>query len=386
MKILYDGAMPYAEPFFSSLADASPFEAGTLLPQSLADVDALFVRSTTKVNADLLQHANKLQFVATATAGFNHLDIDYLDTHNIPWYAAGGCNAIAVAEYVLSAILQLADEDGFDPFAKKVAIIGAGNVGSALAHILDGLSIHYVLCDPPLQSQGDKRPFVSFNTAVQADIICLHTPLVTHGNFPTLHMFNKEALVGLSEQQYLINACRGEVIDNNALLECFKLGIKRNVVLDVWENEPLINTALIPYVRLATAHIAGHTLEGKARGTSMVYDAFCDHLQQSNELKLEQFLPDFENKLTVNSSISAFNQLFHIVRSMYDIKKDDGIFRARMAKSEVFADIRKHYPVRREFSAVGLEFECDKANEKESETNNKNVAQIAASLGFTIAN
>lgn len=382
MKILYDIAMPYADAFFSGLGEAKAFESGSLTCEVLVDIDALFVRSTTKVDAELLQKANKLQFVATATAGFNHLDIDYLEQNNVKWYAAGGCNATAVAEYVMSAIFQLASEDKFDPFIKKVAIIGAGNVGTALADILKGLQINCVLCDPPLQKTGDQRSFVNFEAAMQADIICLHTPLVTKGDFSTLHMFGNDELLTLSEHQYLINACRGEVIDNDALLSCFEMGKKLNVVLDVWENEPLIKHKLISHVRIATAHIAGHTLEGKARGTSMVYDAFCSHVNKQNVLKLEQFLPDFKKNLCVDPSFSTFKQLFQMVKYMYDIKKDDGIFRARMAKSEAFADIRKHYPMRREFNAAQIEFAAGIAHKK----NNKNVALIAASIGFKIAN
>lgn len=382
MNILYDIAMPYGDAFFSDIGDAKSFEPGSLSSEALVDIDALFVRSTTKVTAELLKQANKLQFVATATAGFNHIDVDYLERNGVSWFAAGGCNAVAVAEYVISAIYQLAHEDSFNPFEKKIAIIGAGNVGTALSQMLDALQIEYVLCDPPLHSLGDERSFVSLTAALQADIICLHTPLTTKGNYPTFHMLGNNELSALTEHQYLINACRGEVIDNSALLNCFRSSKNLNVVLDVWEYEPLIDHQLIPHVRLATAHIAGHTLEGKARGTSMVYDAFCEHLDVQNPLKLDQFLPHFENNPVVNSANSTFNQLFQLFKHMYDIKKDDGIFRARMAKSEAFVEIRKDYPIRREFSAATVTFSAIKANE----INKKNAAKIAASIGFKIAN
>ena len=382
LKILYDAAMPYAEAFFADFGSAEAFELGSLSADSLIDIDALFVRSTTNVDANLLNKANKLSFVATATAGYNHLDIDYLERKNINWYAAGGCNAVAVAEYVLSALMQLAYEDSFDPFNKKIAIIGAGNVGSALSTILDAVGITYVLCDPPLKLQGDKRNLVSFEEAMRADIICLHTPLIATGSSPTMHMIGGTELANLSENQYLINACRGEVVDNKALLAAYENGKRINVALDVWEQEPLIERQLIPYVRLATAHIAGHTLEGKARGTSMVYDAFCRYLERPNVLKLEQFLPACDSKLRLEPSVAPFEQLFHIIKAMYDIKKDDGIFRSRMAKSNEFTEIRKNYPVRREFSAAAVCFET----EIKSKINNKNVTEVVASLGFTLAN
>ncbi len=374
--------MPYGDAFFSDLGNAKAFELGSLNSDALADIDALFVRSTTKVTAELLKKASKLQFVATATAGFNHIDVDYLESNGISWFSAGGCNAVAVAEYVISAIFQLAHEDSFNPFEKKVAIVGAGNVGTALSQMLDALEIDYVLCDPPLQALGDERSFVTLTAALQADIICLHTPLTTKGHCPTFHMLGNAELSALSEHQYLINACRGEVIDNSALLSCFRSSNKLNVVLDVWEHEPLIDHQLIPHVRLATAHIAGHTLEGKARGTSMVYDAFCNHLNVQNPLKLEQFLPHFENNPMVNPSNSSFDQIFQLLKHMYDIKKDDGIFRARMAKSQSFAQIRKDYPIRREFSAAQVTFSAENANERFI----KNAATIAASIGFKIAN
>ena len=96
---------------------------------------------------------------------------------------------------------------------------------------------------------------------------------------------------GLSEEQLLINACRGEVLDNQEALALFNEGRALNLVLDVWEQEPDILLALLPHLQLATAHIAGHTLEGKARGTEMLYLQLCRHLGVDADKSLAAFLP-----------------------------------------------------------------------------------------------
>ena len=134
MKILYDDNMPFAKACFESLGDAKPFGAGQLTQSALEEIDALLVRSTTKVNADLIASAKQLSFVATATAGYYHLDQAFLAQRGINWSAAPGCNAVAVAEYVISALLRYHCQfkNGLTSLRNtRVGIVGAGNVGTA---------------------------------------------------------------------------------------------------------------------------------------------------------------------------------------------------------------------------------------------------------------
>jgi erythronate-4-phosphate dehydrogenase len=107
MKIYYEDSMPYAAEFFSELGECEVFSHKTINAETLADADVLLVRSTTKVNQQLLANNKQLQFVGTATAGTDHVDQNYLAEQNIPFISAGGCNAVAVAEYVLSAMLVM---------------------------------------------------------------------------------------------------------------------------------------------------------------------------------------------------------------------------------------------------------------------------------------
>jgi erythronate-4-phosphate dehydrogenase len=355
MKIYYEDSMPYAAEFFSELGECEVFSHKTVNAETLADADVLLVRSTTKVNQQLLAKNKQVQFVATATAGTDHIDKNYLASQNIPFISAGGCNSVAVAEYVLSAMLVMSKRLNWQLVDKTVGIVGAGHVGSALSRVLTVLGINHKLCDPPLADAGDAREFVSMNDIMQCDVISLHVPWVKDGPYPTQHLFDKARLAALKNNQILINACRGEVINNQAALALFEQGNSLNLVLDVWENEPNINLDLIPHIALATAHIAGHTIEGKARGTEMLYLALCKHLGIQADKKLSDYLPKAQSSQIKITEKQDFWQVFYLlVLDVYNIEKDDQYFRANMQSADQFRYIRKHYPIRREFSAITL--------------------------------
>jgi len=355
MKIYYEDSMPYAAEFFSELGECEVFSHKTINADMLADADVLLVRSTTKVDEQLLLKNKQLQFVATATAGTDHVDQHYLASQNIPFISAGGCNAVAVAEYVLSAILVMSKRLNWQLVDKTVGIVGAGHVGSALARVLTVLGIKHKLCDPLLADAGDAREFVSMNDIMQCDVISLHVPWVKDGPYPTQNLFDKVRLAALQDNQILINACRGEVINNQAALALFEQGKSLNLVLDVWENEPSINLDLIPHTALATAHIAGHTIEGKARGTEMLYLALCKHLGMQANKKLSDYLPKAQpSPIQIIENQDFWQVLHQLVLNVYNIETDDQYFRANMHSAAQFRYIRKHYPIRREFSAIAL--------------------------------
>ena len=355
MKIYYEDSMPYAAEFFSELGECEVFSHKTINADMLADADVLLVRSTTKVDEQLLLKNKQLQFVATATAGTDHVDQHYLASQNIPFISAGGCNAVAVAEYVLSAILVMSKRLNWKLVDKTVGIVGAGHVGSALARVLTVLGIKHKLCDPLLADAGDAREFVSMNDIMQCDVISLHVPWVKDGPYPTQNLFDKVRLAALQDNQILINACRGEVINNQAALALFEQGKSLNLVLDVWENEPSINLDLIPHTALATAHIAGHTIEGKARGTEMLYLALCKHLGMQANKKLSDYLPKAQpSSIQIIENQDFWQVLHQLVLNVYNIETDDQYFRANMHSAAQFRYIRKHYPIRREFSAIAL--------------------------------
>jgi erythronate-4-phosphate dehydrogenase len=353
MKIYYEDSMPYAAEFFSDLGESVKFSHKTITPEMIADADVLLTRSTTKVTPSLLAKANKLKFVGTATAGTDHVDKDFLQTKGIPFVSAGGCNAVAVAEYVLSTLFVMAAKYDWQVPGKTVGIVGAGHVGTALTKHLSALGIDYKLCDPPLQDAGDPRSFVNMEEIMQCDVITLHVPWIKDGLYPTENMFNADRLSQLSDEQILINACRGEVLDNHGALDLFEQGRKFRLVLDVWDNEPDINFDLIPHTSLATAHIAGHTIEGKARGTEMLYTALCELLEVSPVKILSDYLPVAKpSSIEMQNNQDYWYGMSDLILDVYNISDDDSQFKDNVDSGEKFRYIRKHYPIRREFSAI----------------------------------
>ncbi|MCW8833674.1 MAG: 4-phosphoerythronate dehydrogenase [Colwellia sp.] len=356
MKILFDENMPYAKEFFSDICGDSTqiqsFSGRHLTSQQVADADVLLVRSITQVNEALLSENTQLSFVGTATIGMDHIEQDYLAKRNIAFHSAPGCNAISVAEYVLSSLVVLAERYLLDLSTLSVGIVGGGNTGTRLSEKLAALGITHKICDPLLEASGhDKRAFVSLDEVLNCDVISLHVPKTTTGEHATYHLFNAQRLAQLSDKQILISACRGEVIDNQALLALKKAGHGLKLVLDVWEGEPEVLTPLIEHTEIATAHIAGYSLEGKARGTEMLYQALCRKLGKLPSIQLSHLLPKTsiaDISVTEKIDQSLVNNLVKIV---YDVRRDDKIFRQQLA-IEGFDSLRKNYPVRREFSSV----------------------------------
>lgn len=370
MKILVDENMPYAEQLFRQLGEVKAVSGRPLPINELDDSDALMVRSITKVNKSLLS-GKPVKFVGTATAGFDHVDLAWLKQQQIGFSSAPGCNAIAVVEYVFSALMVLAEQEGFQLTDKVVGIVGVGNVGGRLAKRLRALGVNVLLCDPPRADKGDDDVFHPLATLLQdADILTFHTPLNKSGHYNSYHLINENNLDKLPEGRILINASRGEVIDNQALLATLEKGKALRVVLDVWEPEPDLSLALLDKVDIATPHIAGYTLEGKARGTTQVFEAYCDFIGQPQQVELSTLLPaPVVSTISVQGELTQtlLKQLMHLV---YDVRRDDAPLRNVAGIKGEFDKLRKLYPVRREWSS--LQVICD----------NQETAALLNEIGF----
>ncbi len=353
MHILADENMPLVAEFFAPLGQVTTFNGRLVTAEQLQDADILLVRSVTQVNQSLLQQNKTLRFVGTATIGTDHIDHGYLAKRNIAFSAAPGCNAQSVVEYVLSSIWCLAERYQWQLSDKTVGIVGVGNIGGRLAHALQALGIKVLLCDPLRQKAEPSFAHTDFTTLCQqADILSFHTPLQQHGLDATYHLLNADRLALLKPDCAIINASRGAVIDNQALLHAQQKQ-RRPLVLDVWEDEPTILLALLPYCDLATAHIAGHSVEGKARGTEMLYQQCCALLGLEPALSLARFLPAAAvEKVTISANF-GLPDVQNLARMLYDVRRDDALFRCHITQKG-FDWLRKSYPARREYSALQL--------------------------------
>ncbi|MDU4351908.1 4-phosphoerythronate dehydrogenase PdxB [Phytobacter diazotrophicus] len=361
MKILVDENMPYAGDLFRRLGEVKAVPGRPIPAAELADADALMVRSVTKVNEALLS-GTPIKFVGTATAGTDHVDEQWLQQAGIGFSAAPGCNAIAVVEYVFSSLMLLAERDGFDLRDRTVGIVGVGNVGGRLQARLEAWGVRTLLCDPPRADRGDEGYFLPLDALVrEADVLTFHTPLFKDGPYKSWHLADEEVISRLKPGAILINACRGPVVDNAALLRRLEAGQPLSVILDVWEPEPDLDVALLAKVDIGTAHIAGYTLEGKARGTTQVFEAFSDFIGKRQQVALDTLLPAPEfGRITLHGPLdqSILKRLIHLV---YDVRRDDALLRKVAGIPGEFDKLRKNYLERREWSSLYVQCDDDQA-------------------------
>lgn len=303
---------------------------GRTLPHLLTQYrpDALFVRSVTPINHAL---AYLPKFVASATIGTDHIDEAFLAQHGIGFAHAAGSSKHTVAQYVLSAILTLRPQAWHTPL--RVGIVGLGNIGTTLAHYAAALGWQVAGFDPFLPKSSLNTELLS---VLNSDVVSVHTPLTHTGAYPTYHLFDKTLFKQMPKHALFINAARGKVVDETALMAFLAAG--GQAVLDVYENEPYPNTQLITALALATPHIAGHSIDAKLRGTQMVYEAFCQHFDLPILAHFEEFLP---------SSPHHFAKLSpDTLQDFYDITKDDQALRARLSGGHLLAqdfdELRRH--------------------------------------------
>lgn len=357
LTIVADENIPALEALFGHFGTLRTCAGRNMRPDQVQDADVLLVRSVTRVDAALLA-GSRVRFVGTATIGTDHVDLDWLKRQGIGFSSAPGCNADSVVDYVLAALTQIAIEDRLELARKKIGIVGVGNVGARLQRRLEALGMELLLCDPPRQAveQGLEH-FVPLDTMLeQADILCLHTPLTRTGQWPTHHLLNAERLQRLKPDVLLLNAGRGPVIDNTALLELARQRPNMTLVMDVWEHEPYADPDLVALCRIATPHIAGYALDGKIRGTWMLYQALCRQLGMAAMTGLAEVLPPAPAQML---RLHQPDDLGVPVRTVYDIYRDDRAFRALMRGRETqiregFDRLRRDYPERREFATLAV--------------------------------
>ena len=351
MKIIADENLAFTDYFFSEFGKVEHRGGRLLQHEDVQDADALVIRSVTKVNHALIDHS-ALKFVGSATIGTDHMDLAALQQQGIAWSNAPGCNAQAVTEYVITALLHLRPELLQQEQKFILGIIGLGNVGRRLAHMAKLLDWQVIGYDPYVQL--DQIENVSLDELLQrSHAISIHVPLTKTGDYPTYHLINAQTLAYLSDQTILINSARGPVIEEAALIEDIQK-TQRQVVLDVFEHEPVISEQLLDLVSLVTPHIAGYSLEGKARGTQMVYQAFCQHFGFQAKKTFESQLPVCKSYFQNFPLKQALQQ--HL-SEIYDIQRDDQHLRACIKNGKVdqqaFDRLRKEYPLRREWAAHG---------------------------------
>ncbi|MBM3436480.1 MAG: 4-phosphoerythronate dehydrogenase, partial [Bacteroidetes bacterium] len=345
MKIVADHKIAFLQGVLEPFVEVVYLSGSQIRQKDLRDADALLTRSVTSCNEELL-HETKVRFIASATIGDDHIDKDFCRSNQIQWATAKGCNANAVVQYFTSALLSIAELSGIDLKDKVIGIIGAGNIGTKVEKVCRALGMKVLLNDPPRERAEGSKGFSGLKDILEiADIITLHVPLTYSGEDKTFHLADQTFFNGLQKPVLLLNSSRGAVIDSEALKIAIKEGKISHTVLDVWEGEPGIDTELLELVSVGTPHIAGYSLEGKARATEMIVNS----MGKFFNLPVIGWKPDLNITREILqkdcSGLRDQQAIASVVRQAYDVLRDDRVFRENPA---AFEQIRGNYSFRKE--------------------------------------
>lgn len=355
MKIVAAESVLWAREAFSTLGDVIVLPDRRIGPADVRKADALIVRSKTRVDRGLLE-GSRVKFVGTATAGYDHFDVEWLESAGIAWTAAPGCNANSVAEYVMAALLCLAQRHAFELEGLCLGVVGVGQVGRRVVSKAEALGLCVLQNDPPRRlAEGAPELIELEDLLPEADILTLHVPLTERGPFATRRMADARLFAQMKAGAIFINASRGEVVDEADLLLALVRGAISHAVLDVWNDEPRWNSELMARIDLGTPHIAGYSFDGKLEGTLIVYREACRFFEKPPVWDPAPLCPPPPRPLIEHdpAGLDDEESLWIIVRQVYDIEADDRALRSGPndleARAERFERLRREYPERREF-------------------------------------
>ncbi|HEX4462716.1 MAG TPA: 4-phosphoerythronate dehydrogenase, partial [Polyangia bacterium] len=250
MRIVADANISYVQDAFGPLGDVITLRSSEITRDAVRDADFVLTRSTVKVNEALLA-GSRVRFVATATIGIDHIDGAWLDAAGIRWASAPGSNADSVVQWFAAAVARVPNLA-----ARRLGIVGVGNVGKRIERLWRALDVPPpLLCDPPrarAEGPNNDAGFVTLDEILaRCDLVTFHVPLTKSGADATVDLVDARRL---RPDAWLVNACRGEVLDSASAL-----AIANPILLDVFAGEPSPDPALVARALIATPHIAGHS-------------------------------------------------------------------------------------------------------------------------------
>ncbi len=380
MKIIADENIPFVREAFKNIGNVITLSGRKITNDVVNDAEILLVRSITPVDKNLLKKS-PIKFVATATIGMDHLDIEYLKSKNISFRNAAGSNANSVAEYIIAALLHHACTHQISLKGKSLGIVGVGNIGSKMVNYARALGMEVVQNDPPRARASGASHFRPLDELMDCDFITLHVPLTIEGIDRTWHLFDEERIMKMKPGSVLLNSSRGPVVATSAAKKALFQHHLKAVILDVWENEPKIDPELLNLVEIGTPHIAGYSYDGKINGTRMIYEAACEFFNLKPDWDASEALPiPVPNEIPIPAASLSSEEIFYqVIKQIYDIELDDNhlseLFQKPASEQGAYFDhLRKSYRTRREFHNYRLNLPANRPDLK----------NIFRQLGFKI--
>ena len=255
--------------------------SGTQVLEALPGAAGLIVRSATKVDASLLDGADSLRVVARAGVGVDNIDVDAATRRGVVVFNTPSANTLAAAEMTIALMLAVtrkvaaadhsvhdgvwdrASFQGVELYGKVLGLVVAGRIGREVAARARAFGMTVVACDPYLADSVDVDLCPLEQVLAEADVVSLHVPL----NDDTRHLIDARAIASMKPGSFLINASRGGVVDEGALVEALLAGHRAGAALDVYEQEPLPPESQLrsaPNLVL-TPHLGASTAEAQRR-------------------------------------------------------------------------------------------------------------------------
>lgn len=353
IRIAADHKIPFLKGALEDVAQVDYLPGESISRKDLIGTDALITRTRTRCDRLLLEGTG-VRFIASATIGHDHIDAAYCKEAGIGWTNAPGCNSGSVRQYMVSVLLWLANTQKTALSGTTLGVVGVGNVGSKVAEAAGALGMNVLLNDPPRERKEGKGAFVSLETLLEAShVVSLHVPLNREGTDKTWHLAGPAFMERMKKGAWLVNTSRGGVVDEKAMLKALGQGRLSGAILDVFEDEPQLDAELLEAVTLATPHIAGYSLDGKANGTMMAVRA----VSRFFGLGLDHWQPDGipgpeQPQLLGDASEEPQEKLlWDVYRQTYDVTRDD---RKLRDQPHAFEALRGDYPFRREPEAYSV--------------------------------
>lgn len=279
MNILADASLPCLPDAFPAPFHLHLFDDNRKIPALMADKQILICRSTLRIDADTFPSL-PFNFVATASSGTDHIDEHYLQQNNIRLISAKGCNAQAVCDYVLASLAWLRKNKLF--CGSKIGVIGVGAVGTQIVQRLRKLGMEIICYDPPKAMTDPSFSSCKFRELYSCDVITVHANLHTQQPHPSWHLLDEDFFKHY--RGILINAARGDIVNENKLLQYDQI----IYCTDVYYGEPNVNPAIIDRATLCTPHIAGHSIEAKIRAVYLLSEQLHKALSLPPPLRPQQ--------------------------------------------------------------------------------------------------
>lgn len=350
LKILADKNIYKLDQFLNGAVEITTFDPNGPLP-GLETYDALFVRTVTELNSQNLESMpDSIKLIGTGSSGSDHIEKEYFKSKGVRVIDAKGSNADAVSEYVITSLLLWSIRRDINLSKMTVGIIGAGATGSAVANQLSRFEIPFLSYDPPREQRDKSFSSASLKNILDCNVLTFHVPLEKEGAHPTFHWLDDFKLSSNSFE-LIINASRGGVIDELALLNAVRANTVSDIIVDVWEREPDFNTAVAEAAFIATPHIAGYSEQAKLNASKMLVEQFSDFFDV--EISDSSILYQSKNIDLADLNYTAYELLLRL-HPLREYDADLRNLNLRPDKPILFQKLRTDRPYRYEYPYISL--------------------------------